>query len=97
MNSASCAGIVGALSDMLFCGCSTAASFGTSTLHHAVAKKTSQIVCLPLQLDWLRKDLEGIAEEHFSIIPKEQPWIQKLADRTWIILTSIHLLSSFFQ
>ena len=39
MNSVSSAGIVGALSDVLFCGSSTAASFGTSALHHAVAEK----------------------------------------------------------
>ena len=50
---------------------------------------------LPLQLDWLRKDLEGAVEEHFSIFQKEQPSIQKLADHAWIVLTSIHLLSSF--
>ena len=39
MNSASSAGIVGALGDVLFCGSSTAASFGTSALHLAVAEK----------------------------------------------------------
>ena len=39
MNSALSAGIVGALSDVLFCGSSTAASFGASALHHAVVKK----------------------------------------------------------
>ena len=39
MNSALSAGIVGALSNVLFCGSSTAASFGTSALHHAVAEK----------------------------------------------------------
>ena len=39
MNSASSAGIVGSLSNVLFFGSSTAASFGTSALHCAVAKK----------------------------------------------------------
>ena len=39
MNSASSARIGVALSGVLFCGSSTAASFGTSALHHAVAEK----------------------------------------------------------
>ena len=50
---------------------------------------------LPLHVDWLKKDLKGVVEEHFSIFRKEQPSIQTLADHAWIILTAIHLLSSF--
>ena len=91
MNSASSAGIVGVLSDVVL----LQLPHLEQMLSIMLLPKNQSNHLLPLQLDWLRKDLEGIVEEHFSIFPKEQPSIQKLAHHAWIILTSIHLLFFF--